>query len=389
MSNKVIFKKLEEYSVTPIFDESEINQRYERGEKRLVTQKGSYSLMDIPNILGTRIDIKPDYQRNLVWTDLQKSKLIESFIMNIPVPPVFLYEVVYASYEVMDGLQRLTTIRSFYRDEFRLTGLEIWKELNGKCYSELPEKVKRGIDRRDISTIIILKETAETSEAEKELKQYVFERLNTGGTKLNDQEVRNAILDGPFNQFVKNVAETSDILREITVGSNEEFISEDGIRQDRMDNDELVLRFFAFRQISDNPEQSLKKILDLFLKEANSQIPNSEFEQLETIFNETLILARQIFGDKAYKLYSLNRSSNEYYWRSKFAKLIFDPVNVVLSEYVESQTYPIPVEGFENKLMEFFKENSENFNGRNTNKNSVEIRVKLFREFFEKNLIFN
>ena len=133
--------------------------------------------------------------------DREKSKLIESFIMNVPIPPVFLYENEFSHYEVMDGLQRLTTIYDFYKDVFRLEGLQLWQELNGKRYSELPEKVRKGIDRRYISSVILLQESAKSEEEAAHMKQMVFERINSGGVQLEPQETRNALYDGKMNQL--------------------------------------------------------------------------------------------------------------------------------------------------------------------------------------------
>ena len=102
--------------------------------------------------------------------------------MNVPVPPVFLYERDLARFEVMDGRQRLTAIREFYDDELQLKGLQYWPKLNGRTYSQLPSKVRDGIDRRYISSIILLKETASSEEQAAQLKKMVFERLNSGGS---------------------------------------------------------------------------------------------------------------------------------------------------------------------------------------------------------------
>ena len=98
------------------------------------------------------MDLRPFYQRRPRWDSKTQSLLIKSFIMNIPVPPVFLYERDYNSYEVMDGQQRITAIRDFYANTFKLRGLETWPELNGRSYATLPEKIRAGIDRRSITS---------------------------------------------------------------------------------------------------------------------------------------------------------------------------------------------------------------------------------------------
>src|SRR5690606_3464231 len=103
----------------------QINQKYQDGELRILTEQGRYPLQNIIQIMET-MNLNPEYQRRRVWKNEQKSRLIESFIMNIPVPPVFLYEISFSRYEVMDGLQRLSTLHDFYTGKFALEGLEVW-----------------------------------------------------------------------------------------------------------------------------------------------------------------------------------------------------------------------------------------------------------------------
>jgi hypothetical protein len=109
------------------------------------------------------INLRPEYQRRLRWTNAQKSKLIESLLLNIPVPPVFFYEADAARYEVMDGQQRLNTIRDFFAGDFALSSLKVLKPLNGLRYTKCPPRVKRTLDRATISAIVLLME----SEAER------------------------------------------------------------------------------------------------------------------------------------------------------------------------------------------------------------------------------
>jgi hypothetical protein len=137
-----------------------INEKYVRGEIRIVTEQARYPLNTIAQIVESDLySLSPEYQRRHRWLPERQSRLIESLIMNVPVPPIFLYEYDYSRYEVMDGLQRLTAIHDFYKDKFPLTGLTQWPELNGRRYSELPEKIREGIDRRYLSSVILLKET--------------------------------------------------------------------------------------------------------------------------------------------------------------------------------------------------------------------------------------
>jgi hypothetical protein len=145
----------------PDVSDHTINEKYVSGEVRIVTEQARYPLNTISGMVKSgAYDLNPEFQRRHRWSTDKQSRLIESFIMNVPVPPIFLYEDEYSHYEVMDGLQRLTAIASFYRDDLILSGLTEWSELDGRRYSDLPEQVRRGIDRRYLSSIILLRETA-------------------------------------------------------------------------------------------------------------------------------------------------------------------------------------------------------------------------------------
>ena len=137
--------------------DAELTERYSAGAVRIVTEQARYPLPQIPQMVAsTDYKLDPEFQRRHRWDNTKKSRLIESFIINVPVPPVFLYEVGYAKYEVMDGLQRLSAISDFYQSTLVLEGLEEWPELNGRTYNTLPEAVRRGVDRRYLSSVVLL-----------------------------------------------------------------------------------------------------------------------------------------------------------------------------------------------------------------------------------------
>jgi len=383
--------------------EEEINNKYQEGEMRIITETGRYPLQNIVAILSKNIEFEPHYQRRRVWTPVQKSRLIESFIMNVPIPPVFLYEVDFSKYEVMDGLQRLSTLYEFYSNKFALTGLEIWPELNGMKYSDLPAKVRSGIDRRYISTIVILKETAKTPEEEQILKKFVFERLNTGGTKLTDQETRNALYDGRMNRLCIRIAQECKvfhklwrikpykqeaILTEIENSESEEDI--ENVEQlntyVRMEDVELVLRYFAYRQLNENPASKVKAILDLYLQKAND-FDEILLSNLEKTFYSVLGLADKIFGVQAFSMYTKKKKSGKYSWNTNPSKLVYDPMLMALSGYIDDEMKKkILIENKDDikKRMEaMFVEESDSFNGRNSGKNDVLRRKIMYQELFD------
>ncbi|WP_054028109.1 DUF262 domain-containing protein [Bacillus sp. FJAT-28004] len=383
--------------------ESEINEKYQRGELRIITEQGRYPLQNIKEILSKNMKFDPEYQRRRVWNDTQKSRLIESFIINIPVPPVFLYEIEFSKYEVMDGLQRLSTLYDFYDNKFALTGLEVWPELNEKKYVDLPEKIQRGIDRRYISTIVILNETAKDKIEEQTLKKYVFERLNTGGTKLTDQETRNALYDGKMNSLCIEIAKENTIFHklwnikpfkndddDIDPDEFEEINDSEGRDRKiyvRMEDVELVLRFFAYRQLESISVGNVKDILDLYLKEANLHYQDNTILQLKELFNKTMSLTEAIFGDKAFLLYT-KRKNEGFNWYRRPSKLVYDPLLSELSEFVNDTEKSLKL--IKNKALiigkmeSLFKENVTDFNGRNNNKSDVIRRKSLFKALFQE-----
>ena len=260
---------------TPNLSDEEINKKYRKGEMRIVTEQGRIDLHSITTILDSTSNgkrkyiLNPEYQRRKRWDSVRKSRLIESFIMNVPIPPIFLYEIEYAVYEVMDGLQRLTTIYDFYKEKYKLEGLQYWKELNGKKYGELPENVRAGIDRRYLSSIILLEETAKNKEEAEFLKQIVFERLNSGGETLTPQETRNAMYNGKFNKLCIELAK-NDLFRKmwnLPLESEGEKALLANEQYRKMADIELVLRFFAYRHV-DKLTPPLDNFLDNFLNQA-------------------------------------------------------------------------------------------------------------------------
>ncbi len=187
----------------------EINTKYESGEQRILIEINREKLPSFFEALKKPgyMDLRPFYQRRARWDSKMQSRLIESFLINIPIPPIILYEKEFNSYEVMDGQQRISAIKDFYENKLKLAGLELWPELNGRTYATLPVKIRAGIDRRSISSIVVITESASNPEEALLLKQLAFERLNTGGVKLSSQEVRNCVYQGKFNSLLLELAE--------------------------------------------------------------------------------------------------------------------------------------------------------------------------------------
>src|SRR5205807_2001391 len=188
---------------------------------------------------------------------------------------LFLYEKEFNKYEVMDGQQRITSLKSFYAGEFKLTGLEIWKELNGRTYSTLPSLVRSGLDRRSISYIVVLRESSPDEEDALFLRQTVFARLNTGGVELEHQEIRNSLFQGPFNDLLIELSKANDFRDAwgLPRYSEDEKEPKAAIKDfslyQKMGDAEIVLRFFALRH-SSHYTRGMHGFLDLYMARARS-----------------------------------------------------------------------------------------------------------------------
>ena len=370
-----------------------INEKYEKGENRIVTELGSIKLSLISNIFSqTNYELQPKYQRRITWDTKKRSKLIESFIMNIPVPPVFIYETEFNKYQVMDGLQRITAIKDFYNNKYKLTALEQWAELNGKTYKELPQKVREGIDRRQISVVTLLKESSKSIEQEEEMKKMVFERLNTGGVKLVDQEIRNALYSGKFNDLCIDLSQNDIFKRlwhinEVVLNNeNDELFVEDLVNSKnndlykRMSDVELVLRYFAMRHIKEY-NINLSKFLDYCLRTGNNY-NDEEINILKDIFLKVINESYNIFGDKAFCQYIEIRGKQQW---SLPQKMIYDCMMLAITQ-IDIETIDNDVINNQEKLKLFYIENQENFNGKKQSKKDIMFRTDLLLKFINGNL---
>ena len=186
-------------------DTKKIEEKFARTAFRISQERNDFLLPQVIDSVKQRkwVNLTPKYQRRLVWDDSKRSLFIESLLLNVPIPPVFLYENDLNRYEVMDGQQRLNSIVAFYENQFALKNLEHWKELNGLQYKHLPETLKRGLARRRISANVVLAERDEPNQSEKnDVRKLVFERLNTGGAHLTRQELRNCLNPGALNDLI-------------------------------------------------------------------------------------------------------------------------------------------------------------------------------------------
>ncbi len=304
---------------TPLVDPAE---KYARSQLRVVRETKDYQLDYLRHALQLGhqlIDTKPTYQRRLRWSNKKRSLLIESFLLNIPVPPIFLFERDYNEYEVIDGRQRLETIREFLANNFALTGLEYWPELNRKRFNDLPSILQKGLLRRSLPAVVLLAETRGVGD-ELDVRRVLFDRLNTGGIRLNPQELRNALYPGSLNALLIRLARSAPFtsvwgIPPFTEGEEDE-PSEELLKNplfSSLADAELILRFFALRDAIENRRQgSLRRILDRFM-ETNANVDKSKIEHMEGEFITLLSRLTAIFHNRPFILPRTQRASRPLY----------------------------------------------------------------------------
>jgi hypothetical protein len=357
--------------------DDEINEKYESREKRILTEINRERLPSFAQSLKTQkyMDLRPFYQRRSRWDAKMQSRLIESFLMNIPVPPIILFEQSYNYYEVMDGQQRITAIRSFYENNLTLTGLKLWPELDGHTYTDLPPKIRAGIDRRSISSIVIIAESTSDPEEALLLKQETFERLNTGGVDLSPQEVRNCLYYGKFNSLLLELSRNSIFARAwgIPVDDSDPEIEKNNLYK-KMEDVELVLRFFALRN-AEHFRGGLKEFLDIYMmKSAN--FTEADINVLRNSFLQTIELAHQIYGEHLYQPFDLNSRT----WHKKPYRAYYDAVMVGFSRHLDQTEILLAKkhEVIEETQKIFGKPESRLLTGGGKSKAEIQDRIRIF-----------
>jgi hypothetical protein len=319
-------------------NESSIND-IPKEERILRTQAYDKSVSDvIAMINNVDIVLNPEYQRNYVWDNKRASLLIESFLLNVPIPVVYVSEDDDSKWTVVDGLQRLESLRRFFANEFKLRGLEVLNDLNGAQYSTLNPKAARILRNGILRIILIFKES------HPDIKYEIFIRLNRGSIKLTEQELRNCLYRGQFNELLKELRENPNFLEMLGLSKPHK----------RMMDASLVLRYFTIAEAYDSSNNGLfesyqGKVLSSMNKfmELKKKISQEEIEVFKKRFNDTVEKVYSVFGTNAFRKFDatgslesprLNRAimdmvmvSFEYFSKSKLLDHKQDILNLLIS----------------------------------------------------------
>ncbi len=263
----------------------------------------------------SQLILNPDFQRNKIWKEDKKSLFIESILLGYPIMPFYLNQQKDGSWVVVDGLQRTSALLDFMRNDLKLSGLEQMQSLEGLNYASLPLPLKAKFQEKRI-LVYVLKPSNST-----EVVYDLFKRINTGGTKLELQEIRNAILQGKSTKILKELAE------------NEIFITatSKGIDSKRMKDRELILRYFAFQVFDYQIEYqgNWGRFLEETMRKLN-YLAEEEIEVLKTDFLRVMQQTHDFFGEDNFRL------KNSKGKKSKINSAVFETISFFFANNTEA-----------------------------------------------------
>ncbi|ERK16783.1 hypothetical protein L580_0362 [Serratia fonticola AU-P3(3)] len=250
-------------------------------------------------IAEKNINVSPDYQRRFVWDAVRQSQLIESIFLGIPIPNIFMATNLDASWEVIDGLQRITTILRFVSHnlaviddkdlgELTLKGLEKVSSLNGVLFDAMPSNLKLNFLTRPLRVTVL------NDQSDFQVRFDLFERLNTGGIILHDQEIRNCVFRGRFAEFIKDCVRNSDF----------DAVIKRSDKNGRGNLEELALKFFAYYENRLSFKHSVKGFLNDYMEEKTKSFKNEN--ELRNIFQQTFSEIKRILPNGIVRANRLN-----------------------------------------------------------------------------------
>ena len=254
-------------------------------ERKVVTQSYDLSIQTLMEQWTSNLLLIPEIQREYIWDDGRASRLVESLLLNIPVPVLYFAETEKATYEIIDGQQRVRSIVRFISNEFALASVNVLSDYHGMRFHQLPEREQRFLKMRMMRAVII------SNESHPSMKFEIFERLNSGSMSLNPQELRNSIYRGSFNQMLRKLAK--DQTFRLLIGTKHP--------RPRMLDEELILRFFALATNYSNYRPPLKRFLNNFM----SSVRHNNAAKIaisEQLFQITIDRVKNILGSSAFRL---------------------------------------------------------------------------------------
>jgi hypothetical protein len=366
-------------------EENELKELQLKAKERTVkTQQIEYDLETLVKKINKQIiRLDPEYQRRHRWKNDTSSRLIESLILNIPIPVIYLSqdfdvdtETEESRYSVIDGQQRLTAIHNFFKNEFSLEGLSSLVNLNGYFYKYLPPFLIRRLEERTIKCLRI------DSTVDSQVKIDIFERLNSGSVRLEPQELRNAVYIGPGNNLCKELSkyENFRILLQIDLKNPDE-----DSKVQKMEDVELVLRFFSllnenYTSFKRTKDYSFSNYLSDFVNGLN-KLSTEKLKEYSIIFTKTIDIILNTFGKESFAKYILE--NGEFRKQSKFNSAVFDALMVGIYEAIIKENKNITSVSYE-KIKELFGEDQffDSLTGSYLESSKIAYRINKIKSLF-------
>ena len=230
----------------------------------------------------------PDYQRDFVWSLERRSKFIESVILGLPIPFIFLADVAdreekekEGDLEIVDGSQRIRTLASFMADEFPLQKLDILTEMNKLYYKDISPIRRKRFGNSSLKMIVI------SEQSDPDVRFMMFERINTGSEELNSMEKRKGINQGRFTDFIYKKCAKNPLFAKLTCFTRQVAI--------RGEAEELILRFFAYDKKYDKMTDSPSEFFDNYMKEENQSFDDTKEAEYTAKFQQMLEFVEKTF----------------------------------------------------------------------------------------------
>ena len=282
-------------------------KQVEESRKDIRTDRMDMSFGEIMNMYDEgEIIISPEFQRAFRWGKDTQTRFIESLILGIPIPPIFVAETKRNVWELVDGLQRLSTVLSFFgklRDKEKnnlvLEDASILTELKGFTIDTLPINFKLLL-KRTVCRVEVIR-----YDSEFDMRYELFNRLNTGGVRLSEQEIRNCIFrpyDNKFNKFIQDLSKRKYFLDIVKIRKED---------ADRMYAQELVLRFFTLKNFGTTFDKNIQKHMDDYMLKVSKGEIIFKYKEEERIFEETCKILQNL-QKNVFKLSTLNFSTSMY-----------------------------------------------------------------------------